>query len=245
MVTSNSEASSIPLNPRQLVADGYNVLAQPYLEWSKGPGGGGNGGKDTPLERHFAQFLTLLSQLAEKKSNLQVLELGCGAGVPWTLMVSEALKDKGHLTAIDISDAQIGLATKHLLQSDPPHTNVTLLAQDIMSLQYEPQLFDAVYGLFSLIHLPQQDQRIILAHISKWLKPNGLVFMNFSGNPKSSEDTEVWLDGKTSMYWSSLGLQVYDELLKQIGLAIVVRDVVIQVEDEKDIEFVFYIARKV
>jgi hypothetical protein len=69
--------------------------------------------------------------------------------------------------------------------------------------------------------------------------------MNFSGNPKSSEDTEVWLDGKTSMYWSSLGLQVYDELLKQIGLAIVVRDVVIQVEDEKDIEFVFYIARKV
>lgn len=245
MTTSDSETMPVTSDPRQLVADGYNVLAKPYLEWSKGAGGGGNGGHDTPLERHFEHFLSLLSHSGEQNKSLQVLEIGCGAGIPWTSMASKVLKDKGHLTATDISEAQIKLATKFILESDPPHTNVFLVRQDAMHLEYEPNTLDAVYAIFSLIHLPQQDQRTIMANIARWLKPNGLMFMNFSGQRVCSENTEVWLDGKTTMYWSSLGLSGYDQLLNEVGLSIVVRDLTIMVEDGRDIEFVFYIVKKI
>ncbi|KAH8551805.1 S-adenosyl-L-methionine-dependent methyltransferase [Umbelopsis sp. PMI_123] len=234
---------SNPSNPRQLVADGYNVLAQPYLDWSKNPDGGGNGGKDTPLERHFDHFLSLLAQKSGGNHHLQVLELGCGAGIPWTSRVSKALAKTGQLTATDISHSQIELATKHLLQSDPAHSNVTLLLRDAMDLEFEPNQLDAVYAIFSLIHLPQHDQEIILKRIATWLKPDGLMFMNFSAQPQSSEDTNVWLDGKTTMYWSALGLSRYDQVLAEVGLTVVVRDVAIVIEDGREISFVFYIVK--
>jgi ubiquinone/menaquinone biosynthesis C-methylase UbiE len=230
---------------RQLVADGYNVLAQPYLDWSKGPDGGGNGGNDTPLERHFDQFLSLLSSKSNEIQDLHVLEIGCGAGIPWTSMVSKALADTGKLTATDISHSQVELAKKHLLQSDPPHSNVTVLLRDAMELQFDPNQFDAVYAIFSLIHLPQHDQKTILNRIATWLKPDGLMFMNFSGELESSEHAVTWLDGKTTMYWSALGLSNYDQALVEVGLNVIARDVAIVVEDGREIPFVFYIVRKI
>ncbi|KAI8578675.1 hypothetical protein K450DRAFT_246003 [Umbelopsis ramanniana AG] len=234
--------TSNPSDLRQLVADGYNVLAQPYLDWSKGPDGGGNGGNDTPLERHFDQFLSLLSSKRDETQEMQVLEIGCGAGIPWTSRVSKALA--GNLTATDISHSQIELAKTHLLQCDPPHSNVTLLLRDAMELQFDPNQLDAVYAIFSLIHLPQQDQKTILKRIATWLKPDGLMFMNFSGQLESSDDAEVWLDGKTKMYWSSLGLLSYDQALEEVGLSVITRDVATVVEDGREIPFVFYIVRK-
>ncbi|KAG2178525.1 hypothetical protein INT44_001677 [Umbelopsis vinacea] len=241
MAVNTSNSSDL----RQLVADGYNVLAQPYLDWSKGPDGGGNGGNDTPVERNFDQFLSLLSSKRDEVQELQVLEIGCGAGIPWTSRVSKALADTGKLTATDISHAQIELAKEHLLQSDPPHSNVTLLLRDAAELQFNPNQLDAVYALFSLIHLPQHDQKTILKKIATWLKPGGLMFMNFSGELESGEHAGVWLDGKTTMYWSSLGLLNYDQALEEVGLSVIVRDVAILVEDGREIPFVFYTVRKI
>jgi ubiquinone/menaquinone biosynthesis C-methylase UbiE len=235
---------SNPSDLRQLVADGYNVLAQPYLDWSKGPSGGGNGGNDTPLEQHFDQFLALLSAKSDEVQELKVLEIGCGAGIPWTSRVSKGLDEAGTLTATDISHSQIELAKKYLLQSDPPHSNVTLLLRDAMELEFDQCQFDAVYAIFSLIHLPQNDQKTILKRIASWLKPDGLMFMNFSGELESSEHAGTWLNGKTTMYWSTLGLSNYDQILEEVGLSVITRDVTCVVEDGREIPFVFYILKK-
>ncbi|CAO3684747.1 unnamed protein product [Umbelopsis ramanniana] len=223
---------SNPSDLRQLVADGYNVLAQPYLNWSKSPSGGGNGGNDTPLEQHFDQFLALLSPKSDEIQELKMLEIGCGAGIPWTSRVSKALDENGTLTATDISHSQIELAKKYLLQSDPPHSNVTLLLRDAMELEFDPCQFDA------------NDQKTILKRIAGWLKPDGLMFMNFSGELESSEHAGIWLNGKTTMYWSTLGLSNYDQILEEVGLSVITRDVTCVVEDGREIPFVFYILKK-
>jgi ubiquinone/menaquinone biosynthesis C-methylase UbiE len=242
IMSSTPTEYSIPANPRQAVADAYNVLAEPYLKWKQT-----NDSKDGErgLQHQFDHFLQLMRQFAENSSNVQVLEIGCGAGVPWTDMAAHCLQDTGHITAIDISQAQIDLASKYLLQSDKPHSNITLLCQDTMSLDYEPNQFDAIYAIFSLIHLPQQDQKTVLANIHKWLKPDGVVFMNFSGHPEADESVHQWIDDKTEMYWSSLGLDGYDKQLKYLGFDMVVREIAINVEDGNDIPFVYYIAKKV
>ncbi|KAG2179255.1 hypothetical protein INT43_002105 [Umbelopsis isabellina] len=233
---------SIPANPRQAVADAYNVLAKPYLNWKES-----NGSKDGErgLQHQFNHFLQLLERIPEVSDNAQVLELGCGAGIPWTDMAARCLQSTGHITAVDISQAQIDLASQHLLQSDTPHSNITLLCQDIMNLQFEANHFDAIYAIFSLIHLPPNDQKMALVNIFKWLKPGGLVFMNFSGDPEASVSVHQWIDDKTEMYWSALGLGGYDEQLKNVGFEIVVREVAINVEDGREIPFVYYIAKKV
>jgi hypothetical protein len=71
------------------------------------------------------------------------------------------------------------------------------------------------------------------------------VFMNFSGHPEADESVHQWIDDKTEMYWSSLGLDGYDKQLKYLGFDMVVREIAINVEDGNDIPFVYYIAKKV
>lgn len=233
---------SIPTNPRQAVADAYNVLAEPYLKWKES-----NDSKvgEQGLQYQFNHFLQLLERISKNSDNTQVLELGCGAGVPWTDMAARCLRSTGHITAVDISQAQIDLASQYLLQSNTPHGNITLLCQDVMNLRFEANHFDAIYAIFSLIHLPPNDQKTAIANIFKWLKPGGLVFMNFSGDPEASVSVHQWIDDKTEMYWSALGLSGYDEQLKDVGFDIVVREVAINVEDGREIPFVYYIAKKV
>src|SRR5260370_3337633 len=71
-------------NPKQLVERGYDCIAQRYLVWSK----------HSPARMSYLQ--KVLERLSEQS---QVLELGCGAGVPCT----QALAQYAHVTGVDIS----------------------------------------------------------------------------------------------------------------------------------------------
>jgi ubiquinone/menaquinone biosynthesis C-methylase UbiE len=112
-----STDASIPqsINSKTLVEHGYDAIAPAYLAWSA----------PIPTTTRLHYLNKLLALLAP---GANVLELGCGAGVPST----QALIEHGlNVTAVDISSAQVALAHQHVPQA-------TLIHADMMSLSFEP-----------------------------------------------------------------------------------------------------------
>ncbi len=78
-------------DPKEIVLRGYDQIASRYLEWS------------VPSPARMGYLQALIDRLP-KEAN--VLELGCGAGVPCT----QILLQHARVVAVDCSAAQIALA---------------------------------------------------------------------------------------------------------------------------------------
>ena len=93
-----------------------------------------------------------------------MLGLGCGSGIPVTQKLLSY--PNFSLTASDLSNVQLALARASLLPDW-----LTLLEGDMLVLNFPPATFDAVVGMYSIIHLPRAEQVEMLHKIVAWLKP--------------------------------------------------------------------------
>ena len=108
-----------------------------------------------------------------------VLELGCGPGVPTAAAVVAA----GHnLTGVDISSGQLEIARRAV-------PGATFLEADMAALDFPPSSFDAVVALYSLIHVPRRHYPALFLRISGWLRPNGVLLASFG-----TGDSPGWLE---------------------------------------------------
>ena len=159
--------------PTQIKADikkAYDAIAPKYLTWT-----------ESTHKVRLSYLNNLLQNLnstaaAEPTSDnhRHILELGCGAGVPVTQHL--AALPNTDVTANDISETQIALARERLPES------VTLIQGDMMELSFENGSFDAVLAMYSIFHLPRDEQVTMLTRIYGWLKPGGWLLANFSGS---------------------------------------------------------------
>ncbi|KAJ5974071.1 hypothetical protein N7481_011281 [Penicillium waksmanii] len=182
---------------------------------------------------------------AEPQKKKNILELGCGAGVPCTQVL--ASRADLQITANDISDSQIALAKTRL-----PSESVTLIQGDMMALEFDNAHFDAVLAMYSIIHLPREEQKEILQKIAGWLKPGGRFLANFSEAGFEGAEHQSWLGGSEgSMYWSGWGKDEIRKILNDVGFQIEVDEVVVDVEVDvdtgvgKDVSFHWIQARKI
>ncbi|KAJ5583816.1 hypothetical protein N7450_006480 [Penicillium hetheringtonii] len=213
---------------KENIRKAYNDIADKYLEWTE------------PTHKTRLTYLNLL--LDSLNSNAKhVLELGCGAGVPCT----QILAKKFDVTANDISDSQIALAKTRL-----PDDSVTLIHGDMMGLKFRTE-FDAVLAMYSIIHLPREEQSEMLRRIWGWLRPGGVFLGNFLEGGFEGDVKGDWLGGNDGcMYWSGWGKEEIRRILGEIGFKIEVDDVVVDVEveedgREKEVAFHWILARKV
>lgn len=175
---------------------------------------------------------------------LSVLELGCGAGDPVTKM----LVNKGFVVAAnDISPGQVELARAAVGGADAEKDGrVAFLVGDMMGLEFpDGRRFDAVVAMYSLIHLPREEQTAIVAKMARqWLKPGGLVLANFSMEDREAEVIENWLgDERGWMFWSGWGVEKTTDVVREAGLEVLVKEVVPE-DGVKDVEFLWIIAKK-
>ncbi len=161
-------------DPKRLVEKGYDQIAPRYLEW----------GLPSPARVGYLQ--KVLELLPEEG---QVLELGCGAGVPCTQLLAE----RAHVTGVDISAAQIALARRHV-------PTATLVQADMMSLTFAAHSFDAVVAFYSVIHLPRAEQPVLLERVAEWLRPGGYLLLNLGTHDNPGSIEPDWLG--VEMYWS-------------------------------------------
>jgi SAM-dependent methyltransferase len=203
-------------DPKRLVESAYDQITQRYLEWSK------------PSQARMVYLQKLLDRLPDLS---QVLELGCGVGVPCTQMLAK----KAKITGVDISARQIALAKQHVPDAE-------LFQADMMALEFRPATFDAVVAFYSIIHLPRAEQAILIERIAAWLRPGGWFLANLgvSDNPGSVEQN--WLGA--AMYWSSFDAQNNLEIVKQAGLTNVETEILIDDEDGEEVPFLWILAVK-
>ncbi|KAI9677231.1 MAG: hypothetical protein M1822_008180 [Bathelium mastoideum] len=217
----------------------YDAIAPKYNKWTIPH-------SSTRL-RYLDQLLSYLPTTTTSSSSpptpVSVLEIGCGCGVPTTQKLLSY--PNFSVTANDLSSAQIALARASLLPDDPPgaaHGRLTLLEGDMLALDFAPASFDAVVGMYSIIHLPRAEQVEMLRKIEGWLKPGGWVLANFAAEEVAGAEKKDWLgEEKGWMFWSGWGSEGTLEKVKEVGLEVVVEDTV---EDVVDAKFLWILARK-
>jgi SAM-dependent methyltransferase len=116
------------------------------------------------------------------------------------------------VTGVDLSARQTELARQNV-------PNATFLQADMTALTLPPASFDAVVAIYSIIHVPRDEQPKLFSDICGWLKPGGL-FVAVLGTADVAEDViPDWMGAP--MYWSHFDSATNQHLVEGAGLRIV------------------------
>jgi len=108
------------------------------------------------------------SFLGNKKGHL--LDLGCGAGEPF----ARSFLDNGwYVSGVDFSSKMVQLAMRYVPEMKIYHT-------DMRTVNFPKSKFNAIIAIYSLFHLPRNDQKVMLEKIYSWLKPNGFALFTYA-----------------------------------------------------------------
>jgi 2-polyprenyl-3-methyl-5-hydroxy-6-metoxy-1,4-benzoquinol methylase len=186
--------------PVNLVRTGYDALSFRYRD-------------DEGNDERYAPWLARLA--GNLPAGGTVLDLGCGCGIP----VARDLTAAGfRVTGVDISDVQVERARKLVPGAE-------FVRADAKDAGFAPAAFDAVVCLYALIHMPLDDQPVLLRRIAGWLKPGGWLLAT-AGQEAWTGTEENWLGGSATMWWSQADAGTYAAWIEQAGLRIVEQDVV-------------------
>jgi SAM-dependent methyltransferase len=208
---------STPIDPRRIVANGYDKIAQRFQEW----------GANLRIEERDRYIQVLLDHATR---GMPLLDLGCGNGLPFTKQLAERYR----VTAVDISPVQAKLAARNV-----PRAQV--ICGDMSNMHFPPESFDAISAFYSLIHLPREELGDFLVRMTRWLRPNGLFVGCFIAHDMPG-DIDDWLGAP--MYWSGYDSQHNRELLRAAGLTIHSAVEEHADEDGQDVVFLWVIAER-
>lgn len=223
----------VPPNLKERIKESYDVIAPAYNNWTSG-----HSALRTTWLNHLLDLLPVLDPANIQTAPLHALELGCGAGVPITsTLLSSPRGIPFHVTANDISSTQLALAKESLGADD---TKVKWVNGDMMALDFPDDSFDVIVALYSVIHLPREEQTEMLRRVDRWLKVGGLVLVNFGAEESEGMEFEDWLGGW--MYWSGWGAERSLGVVKGVGLEVARWEVM--PEDGVDASFLWVVGRK-
>lgn len=226
-----------PPDLKSRLAASYDAIAPKYNSWTT---------------QHASTRTTWLAKLCAHlppsptptASPIRILELGAGAGLPTTKLLLENYAPGGgvHVTANDISPHQLELLSQNL-SGYAAEGKVTTAGGDMLSLSFAPGSLDAVVGMYSIIHLPKSEQRLLMGKIASWLKPGGWLLANFAETESEGHVMEKWLGQEGGwMYWAGWGVEATKGLVEEeAGCEVVEAEVV---EDVVDAKFYWVLARR-
>jgi len=215
MVNTTSDAA---VDPRRIVEDGYDAIAQRYFEWSDA--------------RPSAIRLAWLARALERiPAGADVLDLGCGAGVPMT----RALAAGRHVTGVDISARQIELARANVPEA-------TFIRSDMTALDLPHESLDAVTAFYSLTHVPRADLAALLVAIRGWLRPGGVLIATMGAQDSPDEVEDDWLGAP--MFFSHYGAKRNRALVREAGFELEEAVVEEEPEDRHAALFLWVVARR-
>jgi predicted TPR repeat methyltransferase len=194
---------AVARNPKEIVARGYDAIALRYAKWA--------GEINSPA----LEWLRDLD--ARLPDGANVLELGCGRGVPGT----RELARRHRVTGVDISAVQVELARHHVPEASFVHADAT-------ELEVAPGSLDAVVALYFFGHVPADEQRDLVGRVALWLDDGGLFLGTFGAGGSGEEIDEDWLGAP--MFFASLGGNAYLPLLRDCGLELLRDEVIVQNE---------------
>jgi len=178
---------------RKTVKDGYNAIADRYLA----------------ERRRDSEDIHLLNEFTSRlPANANILDAGCGAGIPITRILSERFR----VTGVDFSEAQIELAKKHV-------PNAAFICRDMTRLDFPENTFDGICSYYAIIHIPREDHQSLLANFHRMLKPGGFVLLCLGTEHLIDDVNDNYLG--TRMYWSHYDTETYLKILNDCSFSII------------------------
>ena len=205
-------------NPKRIVSDAYDRIAERYLEWRA----------LQPRQGELAKWLSILHD--HLQPGAAVLDIGCGAGIPLT----RALTESFDVTGVDISERQVQLARKNVPAARFIHGDVTTLA-------FSPRSFDAVVASYSLFHIPRLEHQTLFRSIAAWLRRDGVMLANFGVGNREVDYAQDWLGAP--LFWSSFDAEGEKNAMRAAGFELVFDSIEIMVEDGLPHSFLLLLAR--
>ena len=207
---------AVARTPKEIVARGYDAIALRYAEWAG------------QIESPALEWLRDLD--ARLPDGADVLELGCGRGVPGTRQLAR----RHRVTGVDISAVQIELARHHVPEASFVHA-------DALDLDIAPGSLHAVVALSFFVHVPADEQRELIGRIARWLTGGGLLLANFGAGAAGEDIDDDWLGAP--MFFASLGIESHVPLVRECGLEPLRDEVITQTEPgHGDVSFQWILA---
>jgi SAM-dependent methyltransferase len=202
-------------DPKQLVADGYDKIADAYLRRYE---------VSTVRDRWLNRLTETLPV-----QNARVLDLGCGAGIP----VARELANRGHfVVGIDGSAQQITRASANVPEA-------TFIQADMLKVELPQRHFDAVGAFYSITHIPATEQGELFKRVALWLKPGGFLVASL-GTDRGGDWFGEWMG--TRVFFSHNDKATSLALLHDAGL--LVEQAEVQRQDNENTKFLWIVARK-
>jgi SAM-dependent methyltransferase len=203
-------------DPKRIVAAGYDAIAETYRDWAEA---------DTWPR---LDWLALLE--AELADGAEVLELGCGAGVP----VTRRLAERHRVTGVDISARQVDLARENVPRA-------SFLQADALTVELPESSFEAVVSLYMTGHVPRDEQPELLQRVARWLRPGGHLLMTQTRGGSDGVVEEDWLGAP--MYFAGDDADTNLARVRAAGFELLRAEIVPQVELGREVAFLWVLAR--
>ena len=184
-----------PRDVKRAVAEGYDRIGGQYGELAA-----------KSLTRQRRKYTDVL--LNRLPQGAEVLDLGCGAGVPTTRELARSFC----VTGVDISRRQVARARDNV-------PCARFVQSDMAVARFPPESCDAVSAFYAIIHLPRDEQPALLSAIASWLRPGGLFVGTLGARSVEADYQENW--GGAPMYWSSHDIETNRRMVREAGLEIV------------------------
>jgi 2-polyprenyl-3-methyl-5-hydroxy-6-metoxy-1,4-benzoquinol methylase len=203
---------------KAIVAAGYDAIASRYLDSS-------SRASDPARVRMLNEFIARLPPGA------QVLDLGCGAGIPST----RALATRFKVTGVDLSASQVAAARRNV-----PGT--TFIQANMAAVEFSAASFDGITAFYAMSHVPREEHVDVFRRIAGWLRPNGL-FLATLGAEDSADWVGEWLGAP--MFFSSFDAAENRRLVAAAGFDLLIADVLETIEPDGPVRFLWVLARRI
>jgi len=207
-------------DPRRMVREGYDRIAHRYFFWNL------NDVHNSPAETRFLPMV-----LHSLPVGARCIDLGCGNGLPYTQTLTKRFK----VIAVDFSMTQLILARQQVPQA-------FLLQADITRLHLPAGCLDAAVALYSIIHIPRETHASLFRQIAIWLRSGGLFLVALLKEDLPEYIEDDWLGAP--MFWSSHDPATSVDLIRNAGFEVLDCDIVPQIEDGEQVDFLWVLAKR-
>jgi cyclopropane fatty-acyl-phospholipid synthase-like methyltransferase len=201
---------------RRIVESGYDAVADRYAALEGEP-------EAWPRQRWLAKLLSLVPD------GSRVLDVGCGNGVPATRTIAE----RHEATGIDVSAAQIERARRNV-------PGARLIHGDLMEVEFEER-FDGIAAFYVIEHVPRELHAAAFERFAAWLEPSGHLLFTIEPDDQPGTVGE-WLGAP--MFFSGFGAERTRALVREAGFEIVDDAVETQLEGEREVSYLWVLARR-
>jgi len=180
---------------KEIVRAGYDALGSSYREHF------------APLHREdYAAWLKAFSN--HVPAGGRIVELGCADGIPVALDLASRYRYVG----VDLSQVQVEAAKRNV-------PSAQFVVADMTAVAFPKASLDGVVALYSVIHVPFDEQPELFHRIYSWLRPRA-VFIAVVGAARWTGTAEDWILPGTKMYWSHGSGDDYEEIFRNVGFEI-------------------------